>query len=93
MDEATKHNIRAQMAERWPSEAEIPLAKLAAAPFPKLVISGGWSDAFEVICDILERELGAERAAFPATGHGLMAKGEPLVRRLVEFWVGAGRSR
>ena len=48
---------RALAVERGPWEAEIPLAALAAAPFPKLVVSGAHHPAFDAICDVLEREL------------------------------------
>ncbi len=57
------------VAQRGPWEAEIPLPELAAAPFPKLVVSGDHHPAFEAICDVLERELGAERLVFPGYGH------------------------
>ena len=57
------------MAERGPWEATIPVAKLRAAPFPKLVVSGGHSPAFDGICHVLERELPAERARLPGFGH------------------------
>lgn len=62
---------RAAMIERPPHEAEIPLAGLAAAPFPKLVISGGHHAAFDAVCDVLEQRLGAERAVLPGAGHSL----------------------
>ena len=60
---------RTLMNERPPSEAEIPLDALAAAPFPKLVVSGAHHPAFDAICDVLERELGAERAVLSGYGH------------------------
>jgi hypothetical protein len=60
------------MAERMPSEAEIPLDRLSAAPFPKLVVSGAHSAAFDAVCDMLEQRLGAERAVLPGAGHSLM---------------------
>jgi pimeloyl-ACP methyl ester carboxylesterase len=62
---------RAALAERPPHEAEIPLRELAAAPFPKLIVSGGHSPVFDAVCDTLERELGAERAVVPGAGHSL----------------------
>jgi pimeloyl-ACP methyl ester carboxylesterase len=61
----------AALAERPPHEAEIPLDELAAAPFPKLVVSGGHSAAFDAVCDVLERELGAERAVVSGAGHSI----------------------
>ncbi len=62
---------RAAMVERWPYEAVIPLDELAAAPFPKLVISGAHHPAFDAVCDVLEERLGAERAVLPGAGHSL----------------------
>jgi pimeloyl-ACP methyl ester carboxylesterase len=66
-----EQGARAALAERPPDEAEIPLDALAATPFPKLVISGAHSAAFDVVCDLLEARLGAERAVLPGAGHSL----------------------
>jgi pimeloyl-ACP methyl ester carboxylesterase len=66
-----EQGARAAMAERQPSEAEIPLAELAAAPFPKLVFSGAHNPAFDAVCDVLEERLGAERAVVPGAGHSI----------------------
>jgi pimeloyl-ACP methyl ester carboxylesterase len=60
---------QALTVERGPWEAEIPLDALAATPFPKLVDSGEHHPAFDVICDVLERELAAERIVLPGYGH------------------------
>ncbi len=64
-----EQGAKALMVERGPWEAEIPLEALAAAPFPKLVVSGAHHPAFDAICDKLERELGAERVVLPGYGH------------------------
>ena len=64
-----EQGARTLMVERGPWEAEIPVAELRAAPFPKLVVSGAHHPAFDAICDTLERELGAERAVVPGAGH------------------------
>ena len=64
-------SVRALMAERGPWEAEIPFAELAACPFPKLVFSGAHSAAFDAVCDVLEKRLGAERAVLPGAGHSI----------------------
>jgi pimeloyl-ACP methyl ester carboxylesterase len=61
----------AAIAERSPAEAEIPLAELAATEFPKLVVSGGHSAAFDAVCDVLEQRLGAERAIVAGAGHSI----------------------
>jgi pimeloyl-ACP methyl ester carboxylesterase len=62
---------RAAMIERPPHEAEIPLARLAAAPFPKLVVTGAHNPALDAVADVLERELPAARAVLPGAGHNL----------------------
>jgi pimeloyl-ACP methyl ester carboxylesterase len=64
-----EQGARALMVERGPWEASIPLAALAAAPFPKLVVSGAHHTAFDAICEVLERELAAERLVLPGFGH------------------------
>jgi pimeloyl-ACP methyl ester carboxylesterase len=66
-----EQGIRATMAERLPSEAEIPLHELAATEFPMLVVSGAHHPAFDAVCDVLETRLGAERAVLPGAGHSL----------------------
>lgn len=66
-----EQGARALAVERGPWEAEIPLAELAATPFPKLVVSGAHHPAFDAICDRLERALGAERAVLPGYGHAV----------------------
>jgi hypothetical protein len=68
---ALEQGARAAMAERPPWEAELPLDDLAAAPFPKLVVSGAHNAAFDAVCDVLEERLGAERAILPGAGHSL----------------------
>jgi pimeloyl-ACP methyl ester carboxylesterase len=60
---------RTLMVERGPWEASIPLAALAAADFPKLVVSGAHHPAFDAICATLERELRAERLVLAGFGH------------------------
>ena len=76
---------RTLMVERYPWEAEIPFDELARTPFPKLVVSGGHSAAFDAVCDVLERKLGAERAVLPGAGHSAQRLGEPFNARLAAF--------
>ena len=68
---ALEQGARAAMAERPPDQAVIPFEELAAAPFPKLVISGAHSAAFDAVCDVLEERLPAKRAVAPGAGHSL----------------------
>jgi pimeloyl-ACP methyl ester carboxylesterase len=63
--------VRAAMAERPPHEAEIPMAKLQAAPFPKLVFTGAHNPALDAVADVLERKLPAQRAVVRGGRHNL----------------------
>jgi pimeloyl-ACP methyl ester carboxylesterase len=76
---------RTLMVERPPSEAVIPFDELAGTPFPKLVVSGGHSAAFDAVCDVLEERLGAERAVLPGAGHSVQRLGEPFNALLASF--------
>ena len=78
-------SARATVAERWPSEAVIPLDELAATTFPKLVVSGAHSAAFDAVADVLERRLGAMRAVLPGAGHSVARLGEPFNVLIEEF--------
>lgn len=85
-----EQGTRALMVERGPWEAEISLATIAAAPFPKLVVSGAHHPAFDAICDTLERELEAERVVLPGYGHA--AQRHPNFNtHLTDFVERAGR--
>jgi len=73
------------MIERGPWEAMPPLADLRSAPFPKLVVSGGWSASFDAVCDVLEERLDAERAVLPGMGHAPQNLGPPFNDVLADF--------
>jgi pimeloyl-ACP methyl ester carboxylesterase len=76
---------RTLMVERPPSEAVIPFDELARAPFPKLVVSGAHSAAFDAVCEVLEERLGAERAILPGAGHSIQRLGDPFNELLASF--------
>jgi hypothetical protein len=82
---------RTLMVERGPWEAGIPLETLAAAPFPKLVVSGAHSAAFDGICDALERALDAERAVLPGYGHSVAR--HPDFNRVLADFIGRAERR
>src|SRR5688572_33202460 len=88
---AIEAGARAAIAERSPHEASIPLDELAAAPFPKLVVSGGHHPAFDAVCDVLEGRLGAQRAVLPGVGHSVPRLGEPFNALLEAFIRDASR--
>jgi pimeloyl-ACP methyl ester carboxylesterase len=83
--------------ERPPWEAEVPLERLARAPFPTLVVRGAWDEAppdarrvgraaFHAVCDVLEDALGARGATVAGVAHRVQRAGEPFNRLLVGFW-------
>jgi pimeloyl-ACP methyl ester carboxylesterase len=78
--------ILTTMFESPPWEAKIPLDKLATTRFPKLIISGNWHPAFEVVADILAQRIGAERAVIQGCGHEVQKVGKPFNERLEVFW-------
>ncbi|HKG02404.1 MAG TPA: alpha/beta fold hydrolase [Conexibacter sp.] len=87
------------MDERPPWESEPPLDALAAAAFPKLVISGRHSPVFERVCDVLAERIGAERATASGRGHSIPVVGarynellEGFLRRSCARGGGAARS-
>jgi pimeloyl-ACP methyl ester carboxylesterase len=88
---AIEAGARAAIAERSPNEAVIPLDDLAAAPFPKLVVSGGHNAAFDAVCDVLEQRLSAQRAVLPGAGHSVPRLGEPFNALLETFIRDASR--
>jgi pimeloyl-ACP methyl ester carboxylesterase len=82
--------------EHPPSEADVPLDVLAAAPFPKLVVSGEWDAApaaarqiagraLHAVCDVLEQRLRCEQARFPGAAHNPQLLGRPFNDRLRAF--------
>ena len=91
---------RASMTERPPWEADVPLGALANAPFPVLVARGDWSTApvsartlggaaLHAVCDVLEAQLGGDRAVFAGAAHNPQLLGEPFNERLRRFWSSA----
>ena len=65
------------------------MAELAAASFPKLVVSGGHSAAFDAMCDVLAERIGGERAVIEGAGHEIQFTGQPINDALLALW---GRS-
>jgi pimeloyl-ACP methyl ester carboxylesterase len=79
-----EQGVRTLMVERTPWEADPPLDELRAAPFPKLVVSGAHSAAFDAVCDVLERRLDAQRAVLPGSQHNAQ-RAPGFNELLVEF--------
>ena len=70
-------------------QSDLPLAELATASFPKLVLSGGHSAGFDAICDDLAERIGASRAVVAGAGHEVQLTGRPLNELLLALWSGA----
>jgi pimeloyl-ACP methyl ester carboxylesterase len=79
-----EQGARALMVERGPWEADIPLDALAAAAYPKLVVSGNHHPAFDAICDVLEERLPSERLVLEGYGHTVQRHPE-FNERLADF--------
>jgi pimeloyl-ACP methyl ester carboxylesterase len=77
------------VVERGPWEADIELKQLAEVPFPKLVVSGAHSSAFDAVCDVLEHDLVADRAVIAGAGHSIPRIGEAFNQRLDRFLIDA----
>jgi pimeloyl-ACP methyl ester carboxylesterase len=75
----------ARTSQRRPWEGELPIEQLAAAPFPKLVISGNHSPAFEAVCDTLTARLQARRAHVTGAGHATPGTGSTFNDTLEAF--------
>jgi pimeloyl-ACP methyl ester carboxylesterase len=101
LNDVARRSVRRSIGERLPTEAEIPLDALAAAPFPILIARGGWDAvrpqaleiggrAFMAVCDLLADRLDAELAVFPGAAHQPQLLGEPFNRRIAAFWRAAG---
>lgn len=74
----------ARRSTRWPWEAEVDVSALRAAPFSKLVISGGQRQMFEDISDALADQVAGERLIIPG-GHGTQNTGSAFNAALERF--------
>jgi pimeloyl-ACP methyl ester carboxylesterase len=88
-----RQHVELLIHERFPWEATIPIATLADAPFPKLVVSGGHSPMQEALCDTLADRLGAsaQRVVINGGGHTVQRTGSPFNDGLEQFLISAGR--
>jgi pimeloyl-ACP methyl ester carboxylesterase len=70
-DEA-RSTVESIMRERPSWEAGIPWDALAGTSYPRVVVSGGWSPAFEAICDAVQARIGGARKVWSDYGgHGV----------------------
>jgi pimeloyl-ACP methyl ester carboxylesterase len=71
---------------------DLPLTELRAAPFPKLVVSGGHHPGLDAICDDLATRIGADRAVVAGAGHEIQFTGEPINELMSSRWRAADPS-
>ncbi|MBN8943481.1 MAG: alpha/beta hydrolase [Rhizobiales bacterium] len=67
-----------------PWRVDVPIGAVADASFPKLVVTGGWSEAFDGICERLAGLLDVACHRLPGAGHAVQKVGAPfndLLRR------------
>lgn len=86
LEPSMSKDVQAMMAEPPPWELEIPLDMLAATPFPKLVVTGNWSPAFDAVAEVLTRRLHAQHLICEGAGHNIAMAGEALNEHLMAFW-------
>jgi pimeloyl-ACP methyl ester carboxylesterase len=70
--------------------ARLPLDDVAAAPFPKVVVSGGHSVGFDAICDDLAERIGAHRAVIEGAGHEVQFAVPFINELLLRSWGATG---
>ncbi len=84
-----RQNVELLIHERFPWAAVVPTDVLAAAPFPKLVVSGGHSRMQESLCDALNQRIGptSQRAIVEGSGHNVQRTGPAFNERLEQFYL------
>ncbi|MFE2872971.1 MULTISPECIES: alpha/beta fold hydrolase [unclassified Embleya] len=83
------HNLKTER----PWDTGVPLPLLAGTTFPKLVVSGGGTPAFEAVCDVLATHMNAERRLFPGSPHAVQRIGRPFNDALRAFLTAAESRR
>lgn len=64
--------------QMFPWDLTPDFRRVAAARFPKLVVSGDHSAAYEAVADRLTEMIGARRAHLPGAGHSIPSTGAPF---------------
>jgi pimeloyl-ACP methyl ester carboxylesterase len=67
-------------------DARPPVAEIARARYPKLVVSGGYDGAWETLCAHLASAIAAEHVVIEGAGHEIQFTGDPINERLLELW-------
>lgn len=75
---------------RQPWQTPVPVAGLAEAPFPVVVVSGAHHPAFTAVCESLEGQLGARHQVVAGAGHEVQLAAEEFNAVLLRLWRDAG---
>jgi pimeloyl-ACP methyl ester carboxylesterase len=68
----------ANLITERPWRVDVPIGAVADVPFPKLVVTGGWSGAFDGIARRLADLLGTELHTLTGAGHAVQRVGAPF---------------
>jgi pimeloyl-ACP methyl ester carboxylesterase len=68
-----------------PWRVDVPVGAVRGGAFPKLVVAGGWSHAFDVIAHRVATLVDAEFHLFPGAGHAVQRIGAPFNDLLRNF--------
>ena len=74
-----------------PWRVDVPVGAIADAPFPKLVVTGGWSGAFDAIARRLADLFDTELHTLTGAGHGVQKLGAPFNSLLARHIEAAAR--
>jgi pimeloyl-ACP methyl ester carboxylesterase len=91
----------ASRRERWPGDPPIEFDVLAAAPFPKVIVRGGWPAEsagrngtgrdFAAVCRVLIERIGASEVVFDRSTHNpQLEEPEPFNNMLRDLWSSVG---
>ena len=88
---STEQNEKAMRSLKTekPWDLQLPIEAIAEADYPKMVVSGGWSDVFEAVADRLGDLLIARREIIRGSGHSVQRQRGPFNELLVSFLSGA----
>lgn len=73
-------------AARQPWQTPLPVAGLADAPFPIVVVSGAHHPAFSAVCEGLAEQLGAQHRVVAGAGHEVQLAAEEFNAVLLQLW-------
>lgn len=77
LSEALAVSVRNLVTEK-PWKVDVPVGAIAGAEFPKLVVTGGWSKAFDGIANRLAVLLKTDLHVLTGAGHGVQNVGNPF---------------